>query len=153
MSAFCPIDRKALSFGHTFLVSSALGVTSRFTPETRLRQSRSICRQNSARVRATSKQGDSGLSQNHDSSAPRLLQLSLAVGAGVTGTSSPAHADIMETIEAGTSLIQKDTIIGIAFGTAILALGAVTIGVSFCPADACQRVDDLTYLQALHDHH
>lgn len=76
----------------------------------------------------------------------KLARIASATAIGITSTSGRASADAADTIQAGTQLIQKDTIIGIAFGTAILALGAVTIGVSLCT--------DLTLtLSAVHHHH
>ena len=57
------------------------------------------------------------------------LRLAFGIAGGLTASSQPAKADISDVIQAGSNLVQKDTIIAIAFGTAILALGAVTVGV------------------------
>ena len=57
------------------------------------------------------------------------LKLALSIAIGLTISSQPAKADILDVFQAGSNLVQKDTVIGLAFGTAILALGAVTIGV------------------------
>ena len=56
-------------------------------------------------------------------------KLAVGVATGLTVICQPAKADLSGAIQAGSNLVQKDTIIAVAFGTAILALGAVTIGV------------------------
>ena len=73
--------------------------------------------------------------EKHVHLAERILSSGLTTSLGMAVAAKEAHADVMDTIKAGTNLVQKDTVIGIAFGTAILALGAVTIGVSHRQAD------------------
>lgn len=56
-------------------------------------------------------------------------KLAVGIATGLTVICQPAKADLSGAIQAGSNLVQRDTIIAVAFGTAILALGAVTIGV------------------------
>ena len=67
----------------------------------------------------------------HQKQSPEELALKgiTVLGIGLPVLARESRADFLETVQAGSDLVQKDTIIGIAFGTAILALGAVTIGV------------------------
>ncbi len=44
----------------------------------------------------------------------------------------PARADVSESLQQGSALIQKDAVISVAFTVAVIALGAVTLGVSSC---------------------
>jgi hypothetical protein len=43
--------------------------------------------------------------------------------------SLPARADVSNTLQEGSALIQKDTVISVAFTVAVIALGAVSLGV------------------------
>lgn len=73
----------------------------------------------------------------------KVLQGLAAATTSHLGVSHAAQADAIESIQAGSQLIQKDSIIAVAFGTAILALGAVTIGVRFLNTGMLAKISEI----------
>jgi hypothetical protein len=100
--------------------------------------SRATAWKNSCHRRATAYESGEGSQttesdQSHACGARRPLE-QLGVGILAHGVVAlPARADVLERIQEGSTLLQKDAVISVAFTAAVVALGAVTLGVScFC---------------------